>query len=178
MLKEHCEDCRRCVLGGLRTQSVFGVGDGDARLVFVGEGPGRDEDAQGIPFVGRAGQKLTSLIEKLGLRREQVYITNVVKCRPPENRTPEPAEIAACHPYLERQLLLGSPRVIVALGLAAAQTLLGLKQSMGQLRKSRYRLGDALVIATYHPAYVLRNPKAAWDVWDDVKDIPELLRDS
>jgi DNA polymerase len=144
--------------------------------MFIGEGPGRDEDAQGIPFVGRAGQKLSSLIDKLGLKRDEVYISNVVKCRPPENRTPLPEEVAACYPYLSRQLELIRPRVIVALGLSAAQSLLGLKNSMGQFRRQRYQLGEALVIATYHPAYVLRNPKAAWDVWDDVKEVPELLK--
>ena len=177
LLARHSEACRRCALGSGRTQAVFGVGDPDARLMFVGEGPGRDEDAQGEPFVGRAGQKLNSLIEKLGLKRADVYITNVVKCRPPENRTPMPEEITACHPYLERQLEVVRPRVIVALGLPAAQTLLGLKDSMGQLRRQRYRLGQAVVITTYHPAYVLRNPRAAWDVWEDVKDVPQLLRE-
>lgn len=176
LLARHARACRRCGLHAQRTQAVFGVGNPDAKLMFVGEGPGRDEDAQGEPFVGRAGLKLNSLIEKLGLKREDVYIGNVVKCRPPENRVPEADEQAACMPYLERQILLIRPRIIICLGLTAAQALLETKSTMALLRKTRHQLGEILVIATYHPAYVLRNPKAAWDVWADVKDVPDLLK--
>ncbi len=174
-LSQHAQACRRCVLGNSRTQAVFGVGNPETELMFVGEGPGQDEDEQGEPFVGRAGQRLNSLIEKLGFKRSDIYIGNVVKCRPPENRTPAPEEGDACSPYLWRQIEIIAPRIIIALGLVATQNLLRAKGTMGQFRKNRYRIGEILVIPTYHPAYVLRTPKAAWDVWDDVKDVPQLL---
>jgi uracil-DNA glycosylase len=168
-------DCRRCRLCEKRTQIVFGVGDPGARLLFVGEGPGRDEDAQGIPFVGRAGQLLTDIIRAMGLTREQVYIANVVKCRPPENRTPEPDEIESCLGFLESQIEIISPSVIVCLGAVAAQALVdatgGITKMRGNLREYR----GIPVMPTFHPAYLLRNPAAKKDVWADMKKVMALL---
>ena len=149
-------DCTRCKLCVGRTNIVFGVGDPEARLLFVGEGPGADEDAKGEPFVGRAGQKLNEMIRAIGLSREQVYIANVVKCRPPDNRTPEPDEVATCSPFLFRQIEAIVPRVIVALGAPAAKTLLGTRVGITQLRGNWGSFRGIPVMPTFHPAYLLR----------------------
>jgi len=168
-------DCTRCRLHRSRTKIVFGTGNPRAELVFVGEGPGHDEDQQGEPFVGRAGQLLTQMIEAMGLRRSDVYICNVVKCRPPENRTPERDEIATCAPFLQRQLAVIRPRVIVCLGAVAAQTLLGFHASISRIRGQWYDYRGARLLATYHPAYLLRNPSAKVEVWSDLKQVMAAL---
>lgn len=171
-------DCHRCKLWPGRTHLVFGVGNPNARLMFIGEGPGRDEDLQGEPFVGRAGQLLTDIITKgMGLRREDVYIANVVKCRPPENRLPQYDEIAACVPYLYRQIELVKPKVILAMGGTAAQTLLNTKQSLGALRNQIHRFRGIPLLVTYHPAALLRNPNWKRPTWDDVRIAARLLAD-
>jgi len=168
-------DCRRCKLCSGRTNIVFGSGSSQAKLVFVGEGPGADEDAQGLPFVGAAGQLLTKIIEAIQLTRDQVYICNIVKCRPPSNRTPEEDEIAACSPFMFRQIESIRPRVICCLGAVAAQTLLGTKTAVGKLRGHFHDYRGIQVMPTWHPAYLLRNPNAKRDVWDDVRKIKALL---
>lgn len=168
-------DCRRCKLCSGRTHIVFGSGTSEAKLVFVGEGPGADEDAQGLPFVGAAGQLLTKIIEAMQLTRDQVYICNIVKCRPPSNRTPEEDEIAACSPFMFRQIESIRPRVICCLGAVAAQTVLGTKTAVGKLRGRFHDYRGIQVMPTWHPAYLLRNPNAKRDVWDDVKKIRALL---
>ena len=168
-------DCRRCKLCSGRTNIVFGSGSSEAKLVFVGEGPGADEDAQGLPFVGAAGQLLTKIIEAIQLTRDQVYICNIVKCRPPSNRTPEEDEIAACSPFVFRQIESIRPRVICCLGAVAAQTVLGTKTAVGKLRGRFHDYRGIQVMPTWHPAYLLRNPNAKRDVWDDVKKIRALL---
>ena len=170
-IREDIGDCTRCRLHKQRTNIVFGVGNPKAELVFVGEGPGHDEDVQGIPFVGRAGKLLTQMIEAMGLQRDDVYICNVVKCRPPENRLPERDEIATCSPFLLRQLAAISPKVIVCLGSCAAQALLGTNQSMSRLRGQWFDYRGSRLIATYHPAYLLRNPAAKGEVWSDLKKV-------
>ncbi len=174
-IRDDLGDCQRCKLCQERTNIVFGSGHPQARLVFVGEGPGVDEDRQGLPFVGRAGQLLTKMIESIQLRRDEVYICNVVKCRPPQNRTPEEDEIAACSPFLLRQLAVLQPTVICCLGVTAAQTLLQLRSPMSRLRGKIHSFHGAQLIATYHPAYLLRNPAAKRDVWEDLKRIRSLL---
>jgi DNA polymerase len=169
--------CTRCKLHTLgRTQVVFGAGNPDARLMFVGEAPGADEDAQGEPFVGRAGQLLTKIIQSIGLERSDVYIANVIKCRPPGNRNPEPDEVGECQPFLFRQIDLIKPRVIVALGTFAAHALLGTDAPISRLRGKAhgYRHGSTL-IPTFHPAYLLRSPDKKRDVWEDMKKVRELL---
>jgi uracil-DNA glycosylase len=172
-------DCTRCKLHGLgRRQIVFGVGNPHAELMFIGEAPGRDEDTQGIPFVGRAGQLLTKMIEAIDLRREDVYIANVIKCRPPENRNPEPDEVAACEPFLFRQVETIGPKVIVALGTFAAQALLKSLESISRLRGRVYTYGGARLIPTFHPAYLLRSPDRKRDAWDDLKLAKSLLSNS
>jgi DNA polymerase len=163
--------CTKCRLHATRTQAVPGVGPDDAGLVFVGEGPGADEDAQGEPFVGRAGQLLTKIIESVDLRREEVFITNIVKCRPPNNRDPERDEVAACEPYLRRQLRLLQPRVICALGRHAASTLLETQESMARLRQGRHQYAGIRVFPTYHPAALLRNSKWKRPVWEDIQNV-------
>ena len=169
-------DCTRCKLHGLgRTQIVFGVGNPDAELMFVGEAPGADEDIQGEPFVGRAGQLLTKIIEAIGRRREDVYIANVLKCRPPGNRNPEPDEVERCEPFLMRQIDLVKPTVIVALGKFAAQCLLKTNEPITRLRGREYRFRDAILMPTYHPAYLLRTPSAKREVWEDMKRVREIL---
>jgi DNA polymerase len=168
-------DCTRCKLHRSRTHIVFGVGNPKAELVFVGEGPGRDEDIQGEPFVGRAGKLLTQMIEAMSLRREDVYICNVVKCRPPENRLPERDEIAACSPYLVRQLGVIQPKVICCLGACAAQTLLQTNQGISRFRGEWFEYRGAKLIATYHPAYLLRNPNAKGEVWKDLQKVMAVL---
>lgn len=175
-LRDALGDCQRCKLAGHRTNIVFGVGNPQARLVFVGEGPGADEDAQGEPFVGRAGQLLTEIITKgMGLRRDDVYICNVVKCRPPGNRNPEPDEVAACAPFLHRQVELLAPEVIVALGKFAAQTLLETASPISKIRGQWFTYRGVRLMPTFHPAYLLRNPGDKRLVWADIKQVMEVL---
>jgi uracil-DNA glycosylase family 4 len=168
-------DCTRCKLHRGRTKLVFGVGNANADLVFVGEGPGRDEDAQGLPFVGRAGKLLTQMIEAMGLQRTDVYICNVVKCRPPENRTPEKDEILTCSPFLLRQLDAINPKVIVCLGSIAAQTLLQTNRGITHYRGEWLDFRGRKLLATYHPAYLLRNPSAKGEVWKDLQKVMAVL---
>jgi uracil-DNA glycosylase len=175
-LREHIGDCTRCKLGGLgRRQVVFGVGNPQADLMFVGEAPGADEDAQGEPFVGRAGQLLTKIIEAIGLKREDVYIANVIKCRPPGNRNPEPDEVATCEPFLLRQIDIVRPRVIVALGTHAAHALLKVDTPISRLRGRVHLFRDAQLVPTFHPAFLLRSPERKRDVWEDMKRVRALL---
>jgi len=162
-------ECTRCKLHRHRTQIVFGVGNPNAGLVFVGEAPGADEDAQGEPFVGRAGQLLTKIIEAMGMRREDVYICNIIKCRPPNNRTPEADEIVACQPFLLEQLRAIGPRFICALGGPAAQTLLRTKEAISRLRGKFYDYHGIPLLPTFHPAFLLRNPNEKKTVWEDMK---------
>jgi DNA polymerase len=171
LIREDLGECTRCGLCSKRTQIVFGVGSPAARVMFIGEGPGADEDLKGEPFVGRAGQLLTKIIESMGMRREEVYIANVVKCRPPENRTPLPDEIATCSPFLFQQVQAIRPRVIVCLGTPAAQTVLGTRDTITRLRGSFHDLDGIRVMPTFHPAYLLRNPAAKREVWDDMKKV-------
>jgi len=181
-------DCQRCKLSRLgRKQIVFGTGDPHAELVFIGEGPGADEDAQGLPFVGRAGQLLNNMIAAMGLKREQVYIANIVKCRPPQNRTPERDECDTCSPFLMRQIGVIRPRVIVALGATAAKNLLGVQDSMASLRGRFYDFsppgevdenGEPLVCklaVTYHPAFLLRDPRQKKETWKDLQMVMKYL---
>lgn len=169
-------ECTRCKLHRLgRRQIVFGSGNPDADLMFVGEAPGHDEDLQGIPFVGRAGQLLTKIIEAIDLRREDVYIANVIKCRPPENRNPEPDEVASCEPFMLRQVESIRPKVIVALGTFAAQALLRTNDPISRLRGRVFHYGAARLIPTFHPAYLLRSPERKREVWDDMKLVRSLL---
>ncbi len=169
-LRGELGDCRRCKLWSGRTHIVFGVGNPQARLMFVGEGPGRDEDLQAEPFVGKAGKLLTEIITKgMKLWREDVYIANVIKCRPPDNRNPEPDEIAACQPFLLRQIEIVGPKVLVALGTFAAQTLLGLRVPISRLRGRWYDYHGVKLMPTLHPAYLLRNPNDKKLVWEDIK---------
>ena len=170
-------DCTRCKLHTLgRTQVVFGVGHPSADLMFVGEAPGSDEDIQGIPFVGRAGQLLTKIIEALGLTRDDVYIANVIKCRPPQNRNPEPDEVETCEPFLFRQIDVIKPKVIVALGKFAAQTLLRTDAPISRIRGKVFEYRGAKLIPTFHPAYLLRNPSSKREVWEDMKVARGLLK--
>jgi len=169
-----CMRCKLCALG--RSQIVFGAGHGRARLMFVGEAPGEEEDKRGEPFVGRAGQLLTKIIEAIGLSREQVYIANVIKCRPPENRNPEPDEVAACEPFLFRQIDVIQPAVIVPLGKFAAQCLLKTTDPITRLRGRRFDYRGTTLIPTFHPAYLLRNPSAKREVWDDMKLVRAILQ--
>ncbi|MEW6320280.1 MAG: uracil-DNA glycosylase [Acidobacteriota bacterium] len=170
-------DCSRCKLHALgRRQVVFGVGNPKAALMFVGEGPGEDEDRQGEPFVGRAGQLLTRIIEAIGLTREQVYIANVIKCRPPGNRNPEPDEVEQCEPFLFRQIDAIGPRVIVALGKFAAQSLLRTADPISKLRGRVYAYRGGSLVPTFHPAYLLRNPSAKREVWEDMKKVRAILQ--
>ena len=162
-------DCTRCRLHKGRTNLVFGVGNVNAELMFVGEGPGADEDAQGEPFVGRAGQLLNNMISAMGLKREDVYIANVVKCRPPGNRTPEKDECDTCSPFLMRQIDVIKPKVIVALGAVAAKNLLAMNDSMANLRGRWYDFKDSKLIVTYHPAYLLRDPRQKKEAWKDLQ---------
>jgi len=170
-------DCTRCKLHTLgRTQVVFGVGHPSADLMFVGEAPGGDEDIQGIPFVGRAGQLLTKIIEAIGLTRDDVYIANVIKCRPPQNRNPEPDEVETCEPFLFRQIDVIKPKVIVALGKFAAQTLLRTDAPISRIRGKVFEYRGAKLIPTFHPAYLLRNPSSKREVWEDMKVARGLLK--
>lgn len=181
---DHVKDCRKCLLCETRTKTVFGSGSSSAKLVFVGEAPGHDEDQQGLPFVGRAGQLLTKMIVAMGLRREDVFICNVLKCRPPNNREPAAEEIASCSPYLFEQLQIIQPRVIVALGAPASRTLLNSKESIGRLRgrfHDFYTSGTPMtgeatpLMPTYHPAYLLRSPGEKGKAWSDLQEVMKLL---
>ena len=178
-IRKNLGDCKRCKLGTTRKNLVFGVGNPKARLVFVGEGPGADEDEKGEPFVGDAGRMLNRIITAMGIRREDVYICNVVKCRPPGNRNPEPDEIGACAPFLLRQLNSVKPEVIVALGKFASQTLLETKEPISKLR-GRFRDFHGIpLMPTYHPSYLLRsggNSDSFWDVWEDMTQVLQLLK--
>jgi DNA polymerase len=169
-------DCTRCKLHALgRRQIVFGVGNPEADLMFVGEAPGADEDLQGVPFVGRAGQLLTRIIEAIGLKRGDVYIANVIKCRPPGNRNPEPDEVETCERFLFQQVDIIKPKVIVALGTFAARTLLRTLDPISRLRGRVYDYRGAKLVPTFHPAYLLRNPASKREVWDDMKLVRKLL---
>jgi uracil-DNA glycosylase len=169
-------DCQRCKLAGGRTKIVFGQGNPQARLMFVGEAPGADEDIQGLAFVGRAGQLLTDIIEKgMKMRREDVFIANILKCRPPGNRNPEPDEILECHPFLEAQIEVIRPRIIVGLGKFSCQWLLKTAEPITRLRGKMGEFKGIKVMPTYHPAYLLRNPSAKKDLWEDMKVVMALL---
>ncbi len=168
-------DCQRCKLARGRQNIVFGQGNPAAQLMFVGEAPGADEDVQGLAFVGKAGQLLTRIIEAMELKREDVFIANIIKCRPPENRNPEPDEILACQPFLESQIRAINPKVIVALGKFSAQWLLKTAEPITRLRGRVGEFQGVKVMPTYHPAYLLRNPGAKREVWEDMKVVRELL---
>src|SRR5580704_12941947 len=170
-IREDLGECTRCKLHKGRNKIVFGDGNPKAELVFVGEGPGADEDMQGLAFVGRAGKLMKQMIEAMGLQREQVYICNVVKCRPPENRKPEDDEVATCSPYLFRQLDVIGPKAIVCLGGTAAQALLKTKDSISRFRGTWFDYRGTKLLATYHPAYLLRNPAAKGEVWKDLQKV-------
>jgi uracil-DNA glycosylase family 4 len=172
VLQAEIGDCTRCPLAyGGRHSIVFGDGNPRARLMFVGEGPGADEDASGVPFVGKAGQLLNNMITAMGLRREDVYIANIVKCRPPANRVPEPVEAGTCSQFLVRQIDIVQPEIIVALGATAATYLLGVKQSLGSLRGQWYAARGAKVAVTYHPAFLLRDPRQKGEAWKDLQRV-------
>jgi len=171
LISENLGECTRCRLHEQRNKIVFGAGNPRAQLVFVGEGPGRDEDMQGLPFVGRAGKLLTQMIEAMGLTREDVYICNVVKCRPPENRKPEDDEVATCSPYLFRQLDAIAPKAIVCLGATAAQALLKTEDPISRFRGTWFDFRGTKMMPTYHPAYLLRNPAAKGEVWKDLQKV-------
>ena len=169
MIRDDIGDCTRCALHKGRNKIVFGDGSPTARLMFVGEGPGADEDAQGLPFVGKAGQLLNNMIAAMGLKREEVYIANVVKCRPPGNRTPEPDEANTCSPFLFRQIDVVRPQVLVALGATAATYLLGQRQPLAGLRGRVHAFRGSSLIVTYHPAYLLRDPRQKKEAWADLQ---------
>lgn len=175
IIREHLGECKRCRLAKQRNKIVYGAGNPRAELVFVGEGPGHDEDVQGLPFVGRAGKLLTQMIEAMGLSREDVYIANVVKCRPPENRKPEEDEVATCSPYLFRQLDVIAPKAIVCLGATAAQALLKIQEPISRYRGNWFDYRNTKLMATYHPAYLLRNPAAKAEVWKDLQKVMAYL---
>jgi len=168
-------DCRRCKLHRTRRTIVFGEGDEKATLMFIGEGPGYDEDLQGRPFVGKAGQLLTKIIQSIHLQREEVYIANIIKCRPPQNRNPEPDEIESCYPFLMKQIQAIRPKIICALGTFAAQTLLNTNAKITGLRGRVFDFTGIKVFPTYHPAFLLRNPERKREVWEDVKQISEWM---
>jgi len=168
-IRDEIGDCQRCALAAGRNKLVFGDGNPNARLMFVGEGPGADEDAQGLPFVGRAGQLLNNMIAAMGLSRDQVYIANIVKCRPPQNRVPEPVEANTCSPFLFRQIDVIQPEVLVALGSTAATYLLGAKSSLSALRGRVHQASGMKLIVTYHPAYLLRDPRQKKEAWADLQ---------
>ena len=174
-LQKFVEGCQRCKLGKTRTNIVFGQGNPHAELMFVGEAPGRDEDEQGLAFVGRAGQLLTKIIEAIGRKREDVFIANVLRCRPPNNRNPEPDEVAACRPFLDESIRLIAPKVIVTLGTFAAQALLETDESIGRLRGRWKTARGVRVMPTFHPAFLLRSPERKKDVWEDMKLVRDFL---
>ncbi|MBN2369739.1 MAG: uracil-DNA glycosylase [Vicinamibacteria bacterium] len=175
-LRDEVEDCRRCRLAEGRKHPVFGQGNPAARLLFVGEAPGGEEDRQGLPFVGAAGQLLTRIIEAIDMKRSEVFIANIIKCRPPQNRTPQPDEILQCQEYLERQIEILAPEVIVALGKVAAQWLLRTAEPITRIRGKLGEYRGIPVMPTFHPAYLLRNPNGKRDVWKDMKEVRALLR--
>lgn len=177
-IRKEMGDCQRCTLCSTRTHIVFGTGNPKADLLFVGEGPGRDEDLQGLPFVGRAGQLLTKMIAAMGFTRETVYIANIVKCRPPDNRNPKPDEIAACRPFLDQQIAAIRPRIICALGTFSAQTLLSTEEKISHLRGKFHDLHGIKVLPTFHPAYLLRNPGQKKPVWEDLQLIMAELKEN
>jgi len=176
VIREDLGDCKRCVLHKQgRKQIVFGIGNPRADIMFVGEGPGADEDQQGEPFVGRAGQLLNNMITAMGIRREDVYIANVVKCRPPGNRTPEREECDTCSPFLIRQIAVVNPKIVVALGAVAAKTLLGVNDAMVNLRGKIYDFKNTKLAVTYHPAYLLRDPRQKKEAWKDLQMVMKHL---
>jgi DNA polymerase len=174
-VRKELGDCKRCKLHRGRKTIVFGEGNEKATLMFIGEGPGYDEDVQGRPFVGKAGQLLTKIIQSINLPREEVYIANIIKCRPPQNRNPEPDEIQSCSPFLMKQIQVIQPKIICALGAFSAQTLLKTETKITALRGKFYDLEGIKVIPTYHPAFLLRNPERKREVWEDMKKIAELM---
>jgi DNA polymerase len=176
-LREEIGECRLCRLHKGRTHLVFGAGNPNAKLMFIGEGPGRDEDLKGEPFVGRAGQLLTKIIQAMGFKRSDVYIANIVKCRPPENRNPEPDEIETCAPFLLKQIEIIKPKAIICLGKFAAQTMLETLEPITRLRGKMGEFKGIPVMPTYHPAYLLRNPGAKKIVWEDVKRVMKILKE-
>ncbi len=176
-IRQEIGDCRRCKRWERRNSIVFGVGNPEADLMFVGEAPGADEDAQGIPFVGRAGQLLTKIIVAMGMTREQVYIANILKCRPPGNRDPEPDEVETCEGFLFQQIQAVQPRIIVALGRHAAQLLLQTKTPISKIRGEFFQFQNSLLIPTFHPSYLLRNPSSKRQVWEDMKAVQARLRE-
>lgn len=178
-LAKQVATCQQCSLHETRTQTVFGTGSPDADWLVIGEAPGADEDQQGEPFVGRAGQLLTSMLLAMGLQREQVFIANILKCRPPNNRDPKPEEVLACETYLRQQIKLIQPKIILAVGRIAAQNLLKLETPIGKMRGNRYQYPDSdlPVIVTYHPAYLLRSPREKRKVWEDLKTAMQTYRE-
>ncbi len=174
-IRKELGDCKRCKLHRTRRTLVFGEGHQKAKLMIIGEGPGYDEDLQGRPFVGKAGQLLTKILQSIHLQREEVYITNIIKCRPPQNRNPEPDEIQNCHPFLVMQINAIQPKIICALGTFAAHTLLKTDAKITSLRGRSYDLSGIKVFPTYHPAYLLRNPERKKEVWEDMKQISKCL---
>ena len=177
-VRQDLGDCRRCKLAPTRKTIVFGDGNPHAELVFIGEGPGADEDEQGLPFVGRAGKLLNKMMQTVGLKREEVYICNVVKCRPPMNRTPEKDEVDACSPFLYRQIAAIKPRLICCLGAPAVRTVLGIKEGITKIRGQFYDFGSTKALATVHPAYVLRNPREEKILREDFEKIRDFLKSS
>ncbi|PJA27851.1 MAG: uracil-DNA glycosylase [candidate division Zixibacteria bacterium CG_4_9_14_3_um_filter_46_8] len=167
--REKIENCQQCPLGKVRTKFVFGCGNPHAKLMLIGEAPGRDEDLQGIPFVGRAGHLLDKILKSVNFTREEVYIANILKCRPPENRDPEPEEVQQCFPYLSKQIEMIKPQIICCLGRIAAQFLLGAKSTLGRLRENDYQYDDVRVFVTYHPAALLRSEQYKRPTWEDMK---------
>jgi uracil-DNA glycosylase len=174
-IRKEVGDCKRCKLHRTRRTIVFGEGNKKAKLMFIGEGPGYDEDVQGRPFVGKAGQLLTRIIQSIHLEREEVYIANIIKCRPPQNRNPEPDEIKSCSPFLMKQIQAIQPKIICALGAFAAQTLLQTDAKITSLRGRTFDFKGIKVLPTYHPAFLLRNPDKKREVWEDMKQIAEWL---
>ncbi len=177
-IRSELGDCRRCKLHRTRRTLVFGEGNEKARLMLIGEGPGNDEDVQGMPFVGKAGQLLTKILQAIEIEREEVYITNIIKCRPPQNRNPEPDEIENCYPFLLKQIQAIRPRIICALGTFSAQTLLKTDVKITALRGKVYDFSGIQLFPTYHPAYLLRNPEKKREVWEDMKQIAKALASS
>ena len=177
-IRQDVGDCQRCRLAGTRKTIVFGQGNPSARLMFVGEAPGGDEDEQGLAFVGKAGQLLTKIIEAIGMSREEVFIANVLMCRPPQNRNPEPDEVLACQPFLERKIEAIRPKVLVGLGKFGAHWLLKTAEPITRLRGRLGQYNGITVMPTYHPAYLLRNPGAKKDVWEDMKVVRALLNEN